>query len=62
MQPHQLHRFKAGPGSRNVFTGSLARSDQELWLVKVLTATTVASAGVKGVNLVQHAEEQLEKR
>jgi len=32
--------------SRDVFTGSLARSVQELWLIKGLPATVVAGAGV----------------
>jgi len=34
-------------GSRDVFTGSLSLSVQELWLIKGLPATTVAGAGVK---------------
>jgi len=32
-------------GSRDVFTGFLARSVQELWLIKGLTATIVAIWG-----------------
>jgi len=35
-------------GSRNVFTGPLARYVQELGLIKGLPATIVAGAGVKG--------------
>jgi len=34
-------------GSRDVFTGFLARSVQELWLIKGLPATLVAGAGRK---------------
>jgi len=37
-------------GSRDVFTGFLARSVQELWLIKCLPATIVAGAGVRGSN------------
>jgi len=36
-------------GSRDVFIGSLARSIQELWLIRGLPATLVTSAGVKEV-------------
>ena len=35
-------------GSRDVFTGVLAQSVQELWLIKGLPITFVAGAGVKG--------------
>jgi len=39
--------------SRDVFTGSLTRSVQELWLIKRLPATVVTCAGVKGQVAVQ---------
>jgi len=40
--------FLLSRGSRYVFTGSLARSVQEVWLIKSLLATAVAGSGVKG--------------
>jgi len=40
--------FLLSRGSTDVFTGFLARSVQELWLVIDLWATIVAGAGVKG--------------
>jgi len=44
-----LIRFPAVSWIEDVFTGFLARSVQELWLIKGLPATIVARAGVKGV-------------
>jgi len=37
--------------SRDVFTGFPARSVQELWLIKGLSATIVAGTGIKGMCL-----------
>jgi len=38
-------------GSRDVFTDFLARSVQELWLIKCLPTTAVAGAGIKGLSI-----------
>jgi len=48
-------------GSRDVFTGSLSRSVQELWLIKGLPATTVTGAGIiRGYGVTFYFRQQQE--